>query len=64
MVFYVNINNNTLVLVPVFKKQRVIAMLILRLGQKGTKTMVEKYGDARVCICYRYDEDKAGQSST
>jgi hypothetical protein len=34
----------------------VIARLKLKLGQKGTKALVEKYGDDLVCIRYRYDE--------
>jgi hypothetical protein len=33
-----------------------ITRLKLKPGQKGTKTLVEKYGDALVCIRYRYDE--------
>lgn len=27
----------------------------LKPGQKGTKSLVEKYGDALVCVRYRYD---------
>jgi hypothetical protein len=34
----------------------VIARLKLKPGQKGTKALVEKYGDALVCVRYRYDE--------
>jgi hypothetical protein len=30
--------------------------LILKPGQKGTKRLVEKYGDALLCIRFRYDE--------
>lgn len=30
--------------------------LKLKPGQKGTKAMVEKYGEALVCVRYRYDE--------
>lgn len=30
--------------------------LHLKPGQKGTKALVEKYGDALVCVRYRYDE--------
>jgi hypothetical protein len=30
--------------------------LILRPGQKGTKRLLEKYGDALLCIHFRYDE--------
>lgn len=33
-----------------------IARLKLKPGQKGTKALVEKYGDALVCVRYRYDE--------
>ena len=30
--------------------------LILKPGQKGTKRLLEKYGDALLCIRFRYDE--------
>lgn len=30
--------------------------LNLKPGQKGTKALVEKYGEALVCVRYRYDE--------
>ncbi len=30
--------------------------LKLKPGQKGTKALVEKYGEALVCVRYRYDE--------
>ena len=33
-----------------------ITRLKLKPGQKGTKSLVEKYGDALVCVRYRYDE--------
>ncbi len=33
-----------------------IARLKLKPGQKGTKALVEKYGDDLVCVRYRYDE--------
>ena len=33
-----------------------ITRLKLKPGQKGTKALVEKYGDALVCVRYRYDE--------
>lgn len=29
--------------------------LILKPGQRGTKRLVEKYGDALVCVRFRYD---------
>jgi hypothetical protein len=32
------------------------ARLKLKPGQKGTKALVEKYGDSLVCVRYRYDE--------
>jgi len=33
-----------------------ITRLKLKPGQKGTKALVETYGDALVCVRYRYDE--------
>lgn len=33
-----------------------VTHLRLKPGQRGTKTLVEKYGDALVCVRYRYDE--------
>lgn len=33
-------------------------------GQKGTKKFVEKYGDALVCVRYRYDAQKRKQYKT
>ncbi len=30
--------------------------LVLRPGQRGTKQLVGKYGDALICIRFRYDE--------
>jgi hypothetical protein len=33
-----------------------ITRLKLRPGQKGTKALVEKHGEALVCVRYRYDE--------
>jgi len=33
-----------------------ITRLKLKPGQKGTKALLEKYGDALVCVRYRYDE--------
>jgi hypothetical protein len=32
-----------------------ITRLKLKPGQKGTKSLVEKYGDDLVCVRYRYD---------
>jgi hypothetical protein len=34
----------------------VITRLELKPGQKGTKALVEQYGDSLVCVRYRYDE--------
>lgn len=31
--------------------------LILKPGQKGTKRLTEKYGDALVCVRFRYDAE-------
>jgi hypothetical protein len=31
--------------------------LILKPGQKGTKRLTDKYGDALVCVRYRYDAE-------
>jgi hypothetical protein len=33
-----------------------ITRLKLKPGQKGTKALIEQYGDALVCVRYRYDE--------
>ena len=33
-----------------------ITRLKLKPGQKGTKSLVEKYGEALVCVRHRYDE--------
>jgi hypothetical protein len=33
-----------------------ITRLKLKPGQKGTKALVEQYGEALVCVRYRYDE--------
>jgi len=33
-----------------------ITRLKLKPGQKGTKALVKKYGDALLCVRYRYDE--------
>jgi len=31
--------------------------LILKPGQRGTKTLVEKYGEALLCVRFRYDAE-------
>ena len=33
-----------------------VTRLKLKPGQKGTKALVKEYGDALVCVRYRYDE--------
>lgn len=33
-------------------------------GQKGTKKYVEKYGDALICVRYRYDAERRKQYKT
>lgn len=38
--------------------------LNLKPGQKGTKSLVEKYGDALVCVRYRYDEESRTRIKT
>jgi hypothetical protein len=39
-------------------EKTVITRLKLKPGQKGTKRLVAEYGDALVCVRYRYDEAK------
>jgi len=36
----------------------------LKPGQKGTKRLVEKYGDSLLCVRYRYDEIRGVQLKT
>lgn len=36
----------------------------LKPGQNGTKKFVEKYGEALVCVRYRYDSEKCKQYKT
>ncbi len=36
----------------------------LKPGQKGTKKLLERYGDAHVCVRYRYDSVKCKQQKT
>ncbi|MDH4162263.1 MAG: hypothetical protein OEW15_06175 [Nitrospirota bacterium] len=38
--------------------------LILRPGQPGTKGLAEKYGDALVCIRFKYDEQSRQRLKT
>ncbi len=38
--------------------------LILKPGQKGTKKLTDKYGDALVCVRYRYDADSRQRLKT
>lgn len=41
-----------------------IARLKLKPGQKGTKSLVEKYGEDLVCVRYRYDESSRTRIKT
>ena len=41
-----------------------ITKLKLKPGQKGTKKLAEEYGDALVCVRYRYDEAKQVRHKT
>jgi hypothetical protein len=36
----------------------------LKPGQNGTKRLVERYGDALLCVRYRYDEKRGVQLKT
>ena len=36
----------------------------LKPGQKGTKRLVEKYGDALLCVRYRYDKTRGVRLKT
>ena len=47
-----------------FRSDTVIARLKLKPGQKGTKALVEKYGDDFVCVRYRYDEARRTRIKT
>jgi hypothetical protein len=38
--------------------------LILKPGQKGTKRLTDKYGDALVCVRYRYDAESRQRLKT
>ena len=38
--------------------------LKLKPGQKGTKRLLEKYGDSLVCVRYRYDEESRTRIKT
>ncbi|ABQ27043.1 hypothetical protein [Geotalea uraniireducens] len=38
--------------------------LKLKPGQKGTKGLVDVYGDALVCVRYRYDEESCSRIKT
>lgn len=41
---------------PGGQEKTMITRLKLKPGQKGTKALVEEYGDALVCVRYRYDK--------
>jgi len=36
----------------------------LRPGQRGTRRLVDRYGDRLVCVRYRYDEDRQRRVTT
>lgn len=36
----------------------------LKPGQRGTKKLLDQYGDALVCVRYRYDREKRKQFKT
>ena len=38
--------------------------LILKPGQRGTKSLVKKYGDALVCVRFRYDAESRQRLKT
>ena len=38
--------------------------LKLKPGQRGTKRLLEKYGDSLVCVRYRYDEESGTRIKT
>jgi hypothetical protein len=38
--------------------------LVLKPGQKGTKRLLEKYGDALVCVRFRYDAESQQRLKT
>jgi hypothetical protein len=40
------------------------ARVKLKPGQKGTKGLVQKYGDALLCVRYRYDEKNQTRMKT
>jgi hypothetical protein len=42
----------------------VAAKVTLRPGQRGTKRLVQRYGDRLVCVRYRYDPVKAKRQTT
>ena len=40
------------------------ARVKLKPGQKGTKSLVQQYGDALLCVRYRYDEKNRIRTKT
>ena len=38
--------------------------LILKPGQRGTKNLVKKYGDALLCVRFRYDAERQQRMKT
>lgn len=57
-----------MVYVPVIKvflpRARMKTRLKLKPGQKGTRKLVDIYGDALVCVRYRYDEESRARVKT
>jgi len=33
-------------------------------GQRGTKKLAKEYGDRRLCVCYRFDEERSMRLKT
>jgi len=40
------------------------ARVTLRLGQRGTKKLVQRFGDRLICVRYRYDASQAKRFTT
>jgi hypothetical protein len=45
-------------------QQGMIVKTTLRPGQKGTKRLVEKYGERLLCVRYRYDTEASKRYTT
>jgi len=46
------------------RRRRMTARVKLKPGQKGTKSLVAKYGDALLCVRYRYDKQSRTRLKT